>query len=176
MMELILKEKLEKSYQQEYSNLLSFAKSKMNRIEDAEDVIQDVFTKAFENLNSLEPVDNLIGWLYTVTRNRVIDWYRKKNNQTLSLDEKISFLELVENYHIPVKDNYSMELIYESIMDAVDELPDEQQAVFIMQAIEGMTFKEIAEIEDVSINTLLARKRYAVKFLRKRLSEMKKLI
>jgi len=61
-------------------------------------------------------------------------------------------------------------------MDAIEELPIEQRTVFILQTIEGLTFREIANIEDVSINTLIARKRYAVAFLRKRLKSMKELL
>ena len=59
--------------------------------------------------------------------------------------------------------------LWDEIEDALDEMPDEQREIFEMTEFEGMSFKEIAEIKDEPINTLLSRKRYAVLFLRKRL-------
>ena len=64
----------------------------------------------------------------------------------------------------------------EALMDAVDNLPDPQKEVFISQAIEGRSFKELADETGESINTLLARKRYAVRALRKRIEEFRTLL
>ena len=64
----------------------------------------------------------------------------------------------------------------DTIWDKIKELPIEQRNVFILHTIEGLSFKEIAAIEGVSINTLLARKRYAVLALRKRLNEINKML
>ena len=59
------------------------------------------------------------------------------------------------------------------VFECLDELPESQREIFIQQAIEGRTFKEVSEQSGVSINTLLARKRYAVQFLRERLADMR---
>ena len=64
----------------------------------------------------------------------------------------------------------------EAVEEALDELPENQREVFLLQAVEGRTFREIALMTGTSINTLLARKRYAVKFLKKRLADIKELL
>ena len=66
--------------------------------------------------------------------------------------------------------------VYECVMDAVEDLLEEQQFVFILQVIEGYSFKEIAELSGESINTLMARKRYAVMALRPSLKEVREIV
>jgi RNA polymerase sigma factor (sigma-70 family) len=67
-------------------------------------------------------------------------------------------------------------LILEELADALEVLPEAQQEVFILNVIEGMTFREISEMTGLSINTLLSRKRYSVTFLRSRLQEIYEII
>ncbi|MBN2601404.1 MAG: RNA polymerase sigma factor [Candidatus Marinimicrobia bacterium] len=167
---------ISESYQKEHPKLLAYIRSKVRRLEDAEDIAQDVFYQTLTSVNALEPIEDLAAWIYTLARNRIIDWYRKKKPLELSPDDALGIESLFEIGDLEVLDVPTRELIYESIMDAIEELPLEQRTVFILQAIEGLTFREIAVIEDVSVNTLIARKRYAVAFLRKRLRSIKKII
>jgi RNA polymerase sigma factor (sigma-70 family) len=67
---------------------------------------------------------------------------------------------------------YARRVLLEEIDEALDELPEEQRAVFVAHEIEGRSFKEIAAETGVSVNTLLSRKRYAVLHLRERLQEI----
>jgi len=73
-------------------------------------------------------------------------------------------------------DDETRELVSRAIMDAVDELPEKQRYVFIQQVVEGRTFRELAEETGDSINTLVARKRYAIQILQSRLQEIKKVL
>ena len=159
--------------------LLAYVRSKMPYPE-AEDLLQDVYVQALRSLNILDEVDNLAGWLFTIARNKVIDWYRLKKIPTVSLDEKDedgTSLQEVFTSEIPVDwDDETRELVLEAILESVDELPEKQRYVFLENAVEGRTFRELAEETGESINTLLARKRYAVQFLRKRLHHLKQLI
>ena len=175
-MEAVLKYRLEQTYKAERKNLLSYIKAKVGDIEDAEDLLQDVFYSSLLNLNALESMENLIGWLYTVAKNKIIDRYRKRKNQNISIEDELSVKELIDESGIKTDDGCTRSLILDAIWNAIEELPVEQRNVIILQAIEGVSFREIASIEDVSINTLIARKRYAVKFLRKRLVEIKNLM
>lgn len=175
-MEAVMTRQISESYQKEHPKLLAYIRSKVRRLEDAEDIAQDVFYQTLTSVNALEPIEDLAAWIYTLARNRIIDWYRKKKPLELSPDDALGIESLFEIGDLEVLDVPTRELIYESIMDAIEELPLEQRTVFILQAIEGLTFREIAVIEDVSVNTLIARKRYAVAFLRKRLRSIKKII
>jgi len=81
--------RVEKSFEAEHRGLFAFIRSKIRSLEESEDLLQDVYFQALSSLNVLEAVDNLAGWLYTVARNRIIDWYRKKRLPTIPIDEPI---------------------------------------------------------------------------------------
>lgn len=171
-------EDLERTYRKEHHNLLKFIRSKISDYEDAEDILQDVFFQAVRNLNVTQPIENLLAWLYTSTRNKIIDLYRKKKYEKISLHESdaVSFDILLKDSGVNLEKDFIRTQVMEALIESLDELPDNQREVFIMQAVEGRTFKEIAELTDTPINTLIARKRYAVKFLRKRLADIKDVI
>jgi len=157
----------------EQTRLLNFIKSKVSSVEESEDILQEVFYQAAKGVNVLQTVDNVIGWLYKVANNKVIDWYRKKKIKTVSIEENIeslSIFEIIDSYGLQSEeiDNFIIEVIIESI----DKLPSKQKEVITKQAIEGVSFRELSEMTGDSINTLLARKRYAVNFLRKQLKEI----
>ncbi len=171
--------RLEQSFRSEQKSLLSFVRSKLPR-DESEDLVQEVYVQALQSLNVLDTVDNLAGWLYTVARNKVIDWYRRKKVPTVRLDdpdENGTSLRDILAEDIPDEwDDETRQLIYEAIIDAMDELPKKQRFVFIENVIEGRTFRELAAETGESINTLLARKRYAIQFLQKRLKDIKEFL
>jgi RNA polymerase sigma factor (sigma-70 family) len=165
-------------YQKEKNRLLAYIRSRVGTLEDAEDILQDVFYHTLQGISVTDQIDNLIGWLYTAARNRVIDWYRKKRLQTCSLEEmeKYSIEALIADSGLHPEKSYYRNLIAEALAESVEALPEEQRMVFVWQELEGMTFKEIAEMTGESINTLIARKRYAVQFLRKQLKAIKTIV
>jgi RNA polymerase sigma factor (sigma-70 family) len=183
-MEALLARNLEQTYRRERTNLLGYIRSRVSNQEDAEDILQEVYTQAIRTIDAANPVDNLLGWLYKSASNRVIDWYRKKRRQTVSLHAKtgrddksgLPLEELLADSGIDAETAFIRNLVIEGLTESIDDLPPEQREVFIRQAVYGETFKEIAADTGISINTLLARKRYAVKFLQKRLEDMKYLI
>ena len=77
-------QRLERTYKRERGRLLAFIRSRVSAREDAEDILQDVFTQAVKSLSVTEPIDNLIGWLYTVARNRIVDLYRRRSGRSFS--------------------------------------------------------------------------------------------
>ena len=142
-----MKHRIAESYEQESSRLLAFIRSKVRRNEDAEDILQDVFYQALENLNALEPIENLAGWLYTVAKNRVIDWYRKKKEPALDPTlENITLQNLVEDSGMQSLDRHTRSLVIDSLWGAIEELPIEQRTVIVLQSIEGIPFRELAAI------------------------------
>lgn len=184
-------------YGRERRKLLGFIRSKISNPEDAEDILQEVYANAIRTLDSTNPVDNLLGWLYRSASNKIIDWYRRKKRKPLSLDttqvnsrqaesietasmeryDSVGTLEeLIAGSGLDPETKYMRNLVTDSLTECIDQLPPEQREVFIRNTINGETFREISEDTGVSINTLLSRKRYAVHYLRRRLTEIKHFI
>ena len=172
--------RLDDNFRKHQSRLLGYVRSKMQSLQDAEDLVQDIYVQAMHNLNVLDAVDNLAGWLYTVARNRIIDWYRRKRTPTVAIDhtndEGLSLHDILADSEAEALDAEMLAIISEAMIESIEELPKKQQYVFIQQGIEGRTCRELAEETGESINTLLARKRYAVQFLRGRLKDVRKML
>jgi RNA polymerase sigma factor (sigma-70 family) len=177
-MEMALSMEIGKAYQKEKKRLLTFIRNRVATEEDAEDILQDVFYHALLGVSVTDQIDNIIGWLYTAARNKIIDWYRKKRLPTYSWTEieKYSIEDLIDDSGLHPEKSYDRNLITEALLEGIEALPEEQRMVFIWQEFEGMTFKEIAAMTGESINTLISRKRYAVQNLRKRLQEIKSML
>jgi len=165
--------RVRKTFEAERRGLFAFIHSKLRSLEESEDLLQDVFFQALTNLNVLEAVDNLTAWLYTVAKNKIVDRYRRKKLPTMSIEESLEngfgFENLLAQEMPESMPDEDREKVFQSIMKAIDELGDKQRHVFIRQVVEGRTFRELAQETGESINTLIARKRYAIQFLRDRL-------
>jgi len=170
---------LEQTYRRERGRLLAFIRSRVPDASLAEDLLHEVFLGAVRSLNAAQPIDNLLAWLYRAARNRIVDLYRRRR-RTVSLEqadeEGVTLHELIASSGLGAEDELLRASIEEALEQALAELPAAQREVFIAQEVEGRTFRELAEQSGVSINTLLARKRYAVLALRRRLAELKSLI
>lgn len=171
-------QRLEKVYRDERSSLLGFIRSRTGSLEEAEDLLQDVFFQAIRAASVTEPIENVVGWLYTIARNKIIDRYRRKKN-TVSLQqerEDLTLEELLADSGIDIEKEMIRRAVMDALVEALEELPPEQRDAFIQQGIDGKTFREISEQSGVPLNTLIARKRYAVQFLRKRLHDLKEIV
>ncbi len=173
------KHRIKQSFEAEQKGLFAFVRSKIQSLEEAEDLVQEVFFQALTHLNVLETVDNLTGWLYTVAKNKIIDWYRKKRLPLISLEEPaengLEFKELLAAEIPEELDEKAQPELIQAILDSIETLPEKQKYVFIQQVIEGRTFNELAAETGESVNTLIARKRYAIQFLKKQLTKIKKI-
>jgi len=161
----------------EQSRLSNFIRRRVADPRDAEDILQDVFYGLVEANRLLMPIEHVTGWLFRVARNRITDLFRKK--QPLSLgdiaaddDEPLQLEDLLPSPDAGPDALYARAALLEELELAIDELPDEQRAVFVGHELEGRSFKEMAAETGVSINTLLSRKRYAVLHLRERLQSI----
>ena len=113
---------IEQTYREERIKLLNFIKSKISDTEDAEDILHDVFLQAVRNVNVTQPIDNIMGWLFTVTRNRMIDWYRKKKYRTISLQETkddVTLQELLADTGIQLDREFMRSLVIEAIVESL---------------------------------------------------------
>ena len=165
--------------EREQSRLRSFIRRRVPDPGDVEDILQDVFYELVEANRLLVPIDHLTGWLFRVARNRIIDLFRKKKPESFSdaavVDEEGELLRIEEMLPSPdagPEALYLRNMLVDELEDALDELPEGQREVFVAHELEGRSFRELAAETGVSINTLLSRKRYAVRHLRKRLGDI----
>jgi len=162
--------------EREQSRLLNFIRRRVPDARDAEDILQDVFYELVEANRLLMPIDHVTGWLFRVARNRITDLFRKKRPESLGdtafADEDDDMLQLEDLLPSPAAGPealYARNVLVDELELAVDGLPEEQREVFVAHELEGRSFKEMAAATGVSVNTLLSRKRYAVRHLRERL-------
>ncbi|MCA8034859.1 sigma-70 family RNA polymerase sigma factor [Burkholderia sp. BCCIQ04A] len=161
----------------ERTRLGNFIRRRIRDPDDAEDVLQDVLHEFVQAYRLPAPIEQASAWLFRTARNRIIDRFRKKKEQPLTDlldadDEADSEYRL--DLALPAHDAgpealYARTLLLKALQDALDELPANQREVFIAHELEGLSFKELAAQSGVTLNTLLARKRYAVLHLRARL-------
>jgi RNA polymerase sigma factor (sigma-70 family) len=158
----------------ERSKLGNFIRRRVRDPSDAEDILQDVLHEFVQAYRLPEPIEQVSAWLFRVARNRIIDRFRKKREQPLSETDDETDDEYRLDLALPAQDDgpeaaYARSVLLEALQHALDELPENQREIFIAHELEGRSFKELASGSGVSVNTLLARKRYAVLHLRARL-------
>jgi RNA polymerase sigma factor (sigma-70 family) len=160
------------------ARLKAFINMRISSEEDAEDILQDVFYQLVEAERLTKPIEELTAWLFTVTRNRITDWYRKKKPERLAgLNDDPELWEeqesidafLDENDEIASDFEYLSGEMWMRLQKALDELPPKQRMVFEMNELQGIPLNEIAQQTGDPVNTLISRKHYAVQHLRKRL-------
>ena len=164
---------------EEQSRLRNFIRRRVPDESDVEDLLQEVFYELVEANRLLMPIDHVTGWLFRVARNRVIDLFRKKKPENFADaaiadgdDEQLMIDDLLPSPEAGPEAIYLRHMLLEETKVALSELSAEQREVFIAHAIEGRSFKDLARETGININTLLARKRYAVLHLRERLQSI----
>jgi len=156
--------------------LRGFIRKRVRSIDDADDILQEVFYQLAETERLMKPIDQMTAWLYTVARNRITDSYRKKKTESLpeiASDDDEEFINdlgslLFDNGSTP-ETELLRSMVWTELDKALNELPPDQREVFEMNELEGISFKEISDLTGEAVNTLISRKRYAVLHLRERL-------
>jgi RNA polymerase sigma factor (sigma-70 family) len=166
---------IQETVHSERKRLLDFIRRRVPSSDDAEDVLQEVFYELIEMYRLTKPVEQMVSWLYRVARNKINDLYRGKKTVTLDYQQFINDEEDEVSLFDMLPDNSNtdpmmQEMILEALSQALEELPADQRLVFELHELEEKSFKEIAEITGVNLNTLLSKKRQAVQYLRERLS------
>lgn len=162
----------------EYGNrLFRFIRGRVSTNADAEDIIQEVWYQ-LSRVIELDSIEQISGWLYRVARNRITDTYRKQKPDLLedgnkeSEEGNFNFKEILLADTLSPEEENLKEIFWEELFTALNELPEDQRNIFIWNELEDKTFQEISDLTGVNIKTLISRKGYAVKFLRKRLEEL----
>jgi len=157
--------------------LMGFIRRRVTNEADAEDILQDVFYQLIDNT---QPIEQLTAWLFRVTRNKITDRQRKMQPDLLDdiytdedSEDFLSWAELFFDGNDNPETEFLRSMFWETLNSALNELPEQQRQVFVMNELEDIPFKVIAEQTGESVNTLLSRKRYAVLHLRNRLSSLR---
>lgn len=165
-------DRLAEVVEREQTRLRRYIERRVRGAQDAEDIAQDVFRKLVEANRLVMPIEHITGWLFQVARNAIVDFFRKRSPEHVDLDAGGELVPLEDL--LPAADDgpealYARRVLLREIAVAIDELPVDQRAVFVAHELEGRSFREIAAETGVSVNTLLSRKHYAVRRLRRRL-------
>ena len=136
----------------------------------AEDLFQDTFIKVIRTLKSGRYNDEgkFLPWVMRIAHNLVIDHYRKEKRTPVIVNgDGFDIFEVLQFYDESAEDRLIREQTYKDLRKLIQLLPDDQKEVLIMRHYGDMSFKEIADVTQVSINTALGRMRYALNNLRK---------
>lgn len=141
-----------------------------------EDIFQETFLKVIKSLLNNQYSENgrFCAWLFRIAHNLIIDHYRRKNKyEALNKDDyDYDIIDIInhskyDQYENKINENY----LKKNLRNLINQLPYEQKEIIILRIYLGLTFKEIAELTNVSINTALGRMRYAILNLRKLIKE-----
>ncbi|RYY07679.1 MAG: sigma-70 family RNA polymerase sigma factor [Sphingobacteriaceae bacterium] len=136
----------------------------------AEDIFQDTFIKVINTLKAhkYNEEGKFLPWVARIAHNLVIDHFRReKRTPLVSSSESFDIFDVLGNYDESMEDRMIREQTYTDLKKLIHLLPSEQKEVLIMRHFGDLSFKQIADITDVSINTALGRMRYALNNLRR---------
>ena len=142
--------------------LVKYAASMLFSMEDAREVVQDVFINIWQKRDQLEFGEGLKSYLYRAVRNQTINKIQRNKIDTISLDEKIYLMAQEADLGDEVKNRRLQEIFRQ-----IDTLPPSCKEIFMMSRVEGLSHKEIAEILDISRKTVENQVGIALKKIRK---------
>ena len=153
------------------SRIFGFIYSKVNDRDIADDYFQETFIRVIRTLKTKEYYNEkgkFLPWVMRIANNLIVDDFRKNKNIKMMRDtEEYSIFSFIKDVTPSVESNLISSQISFDLHKIIDELPLDQQEVLKMRFFQDMSFKEIAEATNVSMNTSLGRMRYAINNMRK---------
>jgi RNA polymerase sigma factor (sigma-70 family) len=160
--------RLEEAYQSEKPRLLARLRAAGRTLEDAEDLVHDVYAETMERLAVVDNILNLPAWINTLFTRRLIDGWRHERVRAASGEMDVAedtLREIIADVGLDPLDAFVRDSLVDALNDAMRALPPAQRRVVEAQVFGDLTFREIAEASGESIDTLTARKRYALRNL-----------
>lgn len=152
------------------SKLYGFIYSKVSDRDISDDIFQDTFIKVIKTLksNSYNEEGKFLPWVMRIAHNLIVDHFRKNKKMPMTREtEEFSIFSIMTDNSLNVEGQIITEQVENDLQRLILELPDDQREVLHMRIYQYLSFKEIADITGVSINTALGRMRYALMNLRK---------
>jgi len=162
------RKRMESAYRAERGRLLARARAAGRSLEEAEDIVHDLYAEAMERLPTLPSIRNLPAWLNALVGNRLVDAWRRDKARRASGETKVAeqaLREILDETGLDPEDEYLRSELVDALNDALRALPAEQRMVIEAQVFGGVGFRELAESTGICIDTLMARKRYALEKL-----------
>ncbi len=157
----------EELFRTHYGNLCSYANKYLEELEAAEEIVQDVFVKLWENRETLEITTNVQSYLFRAVRNSCLNLIKHIN---IREEYKVYNEQELKNRQHFLDDEIHASELEEKIREAIELLPVERRRVFVMSRYDGLKYKEIAEKLDISGKTVENQMGKAIKFLKEKLS------
>ncbi|MDG1842644.1 MAG: sigma-70 family RNA polymerase sigma factor [Crocinitomicaceae bacterium] len=158
--------------------IFRFIYSKIRDKKLSEDIFQDAFIKIIKTIKSgsYNEEGKFLPWAMRISHNLVIDYFRKTSrvkfvSESSSMREDFNIFHLISSEEQSIEEKITTSEILNQMVELVDYLPESQKRILKMRIFQEYSFKEIANIEEVSINTALGRMRYALINLRKLIKE-----
>ena len=161
---------LEKLINRHQLRIFNYIKSKVLDRDTAEDIFQDTFIKVIKTLKNgvYNEEGKFLPWVMRIAHNLVIDFFRKSNRiPTIENNDEYDLFKFISDTTPNIESILFQDQLVKDLQNLILELPEDQKEVLTMRLYRDMSFKEIAENTNVSINTALGRMRYAIINLRK---------
>ena len=152
-----------------YVRLCSFANKFLNDPEDAQEIVQEVFTKIWERRDEIDPEDSLKSYIFKIAQNLSINKLRRRKVE--SAYSEIHKLVYIEQHEFSAHESLLARELEENIAHSIGKLPTECRKIFELSRVEGLKYKEIAETLNISIKTVEAQMSKALRSLRIELSD-----
>ncbi|MFY7742279.1 MAG: RNA polymerase sigma factor [Flavobacterium sp.] len=152
------------------SKIYGFIYSKVQDRDITDDVFQDTFIKVIKTLksNSYNEEGKFLPWVMRIAHNLIVDHFRKNKKMPMQREtEEYSVFSFMSDTSMNIEGRIITEQVEADLLRILDELPADQKEVLVMRMYQDLSFKEIADLTGVSINTALGRMRYAILNLRK---------
>lgn len=152
------------------SKIYGFIYSKVTDRDISDDIFQDTFIKVIKTLksNSYNEEGKFLPWVMRISHNLIVDHFRRNKKMPMFREtEEFSIFSIMTDNSPNVENMIITEQVENDLQRLIEELPDDQKEVLQMRIYQDLSFKEIADMTGVSINTALGRMRYALMNLRK---------
>lgn len=156
------------------TQIFHYILSKIKNREAANDIFQDTFIKVIKTLKSgnYNEEGKFLPWVMRISHNLVIDFFRRESkvrmiSESSSLSDEFNVFSLMKDEGLNVEQQITKDEMESQVSSFIQYLPESQREILMMRIYQDMSFKEIADLKDISINTALGRMRYAVLNMRK---------
>lgn len=160
--------RLEAAYRSEKPRFIARLRAAGRSLEEAEDLVHEVYAETMERVSLISGIVNLPAWLNSLLARRAIDAWRRDTARRAAGETSVSeeaLEEIISGVGLDPQDAFVRESLADALNDAIKALPEGQRKVIEAQVFGGISFREMAEASGESIDTLMARKRYAIRNL-----------